>query len=162
MFYLLNSTKSATGLNFSIQPHASLGKISRIFHLTKNINLESPFKAVLLLENQQENLTRQHPTLPGGGQIRVDLPVYSYPRTNLDPIYIYNVPNDLPPASCVFDSVEKWGYPNFQYWKNEEQILIPAHPGHLHLQKIPFDCAVKIFPWYCGACLLFGIQSQLL
>jgi hypothetical protein len=34
-------------------------------------------KTVLLLISQQENMTRQHPSLPGGGRFREDFP-YQY------------------------------------------------------------------------------------
>jgi len=35
--------------------------------------MSDSLKTVLLLNYQQENMTRQHPTLPGGGQFRVDI-----------------------------------------------------------------------------------------
>lgn len=43
-----------------------------------------PFKAVLLLNTQQENMTRQHPTLPGGGRFRADLSVFLLSKKSLD------------------------------------------------------------------------------
>jgi hypothetical protein len=59
--------------DFSIQQHLSPAKIIGVF-----------LKTVHLLKIQQVNMTRQHPTLPGGGRFRVDKAVLINPIDYLD------------------------------------------------------------------------------